>query len=316
MGHGVSNVRQDDPEQQTEEVMFDCPEPFVIGDPGRSYSEIGGGKPFRQGMPADSVCDAFDHEGWSLRAASVRGLMHRHDGAPRQDAYAVRYAPDLDRLAVSVCDGVGSAPESHVASDVAANFLVDRALVVETVTDVDWWTEAFTAASDRIATAAQEAEVPGPSPARVREVMATTAVLMVVDKVSAGGPWTVRYAGVGDSSLWLTDVSTDDDTAWVPILGGKEPQDGITTNRTSALPFLETAKIRPEQFVMLPGQLVLMCTDGVGDAFGAGAGEVPHTLRRSWLHPPTALNFAAHVSFGRRRLLDDRTGVALWAPAR
>ncbi|MCK8672241.1 protein phosphatase 2C domain-containing protein [Rhodococcus sp. HM1] len=312
----MSEVLHDDPEQQDGDVEFDHPEPYTIGDPGRSYSEIGGGKPFPSAMPPDSVCDAFDHQGWALRAASVRGLMHRSDGSPRQDAYAVRYSPDKDRLVVAVCDGVGSAPESHVASDMAANFLVDRAVDAGTLINDDWWTEVFHDASDALAAAARNAGASDPSPAGVRQVMATTAILAAVDNVSVAGPWTVQYAGVGDSSLWLTDVSTDEDTSWIPILGGKHTGDGIATNRTSALPVYEKTCVQPEQFILLEGQLLLVCTDGVGDAFGSGMGEVAQTLRRSWMNPPTALNFAAQVSFGRRRLLDDRTGVALWAPTR
>ncbi|WP_139278868.1 protein phosphatase 2C domain-containing protein [Rhodococcus ruber] len=311
----MSEVLRGDLEQQGT-LDVEHPEPYTVGDPGRAYTELGGGMPFRTAMPPDSMCDAFDCFGWSLRAASVRGLMHRSDGSPRQDAYAVRYSPETDRFAVAVCDGVGSAPQSHIAAEAAANCLVDRAIDAATSSDDDGWTETFQAASEAVTVAAENLGVSDSSVAGVREVMATTAILVVVDRVSASGSWTVRYAGIGDSSLWLTDVSTDDETAWIPVLGGKAAAEDIATNRTSALPLRDRTSVRPGQFTLLEGQLLLACTDGVGDAFGAGDGEVARTLKRSWMKPPTALNFAAQVSFGRRRLLDDRTGVALWAPTR
>ncbi len=295
-------------------IDLEHPEPYTVGDPGRAYTELGGGVPFRSVMPSDSMCDAFDCFGWSLRAASVRGLMHRSDGSPRQDAYAVRYSPDTDRFAVAVCDGVGSAPQSHVAAEVAANCLVDRAMDGATASDDEWWTETFQVASEAVTVAAEKLGVSDASAAGVRGVMATTAILIVVDEVSVSRSWTVRYAGIGDSSLWLTDVTTDNETAWIPVLGGKAAAEDVATNRTSALPLRDSTPVRPGQFTMLEGQLLLACTDGVGDAFGAGDGEVARALKQSWMKPPTALNFAAQVSFGRRRLLDDRTGVALWAP--
>lgn len=315
MGHGVSDVLPGDSDQHgTVEVEY--PEPYTVGDPGRAYTELGGGMPFRGVMPPDSMCDAFDCFGWSLRAASVRGLMHRSDGSPRQDAYAVRYSPEADRFAIAVCDGVGSAPQSHVAAEAAANCLVDRAIDGAMSSDDAWWTETFYGASEAVTVAAENLGVSDSSAAGVREVMATTAILVVVDQVSVSGPWTVHYAGIGDSSLWLTDVSTDDETAWIPVLGGKAAAEDVATNRTSALPLRDRTSVRPGQFTLLQGQLLLACTDGVGDAFGAGDGEVPRALKQSWMKSPTALNFAAQVSFGRRRLLDDRTGVALWAPTR
>lgn len=295
-------------------VGIESPEPYTVGDPGRAYTELGGGVPFRSMMPPDSMCDAFDCFGWSLRAASARGLMHRSDGSPRQDAYAVRYSSDTDRFAVAVCDGVGSAPQSHVAAEAAANRLVDRAMDGAMSCDDEWWTETFQVASEAVTVAAQTLGMSDASAAGVREVMATTAILVVVDKVSGFGSWTVRYAGIGDSSLWLTDVSTDDDTAWIPVLGGKAAPEDVATNRTSALPLRDSTPVRPGQFTLLERQLLLACTDGVGDAFGAGDGEVARALKQSWMKPPSGLNFAAQVSFGRRRLLDDRTGVALWTP--
>ena len=55
-----------------------------------------------------------------IRAASVRGLLHRHQSTPRQDAYAVRADPPVAWTAAAVCDGLGSLPRSELAAHTAA----------------------------------------------------------------------------------------------------------------------------------------------------------------------------------------------------
>ena len=56
--------------------------PFAIGDPGRAASELPAGPP---GMPigqADAELSAAALPGMIIRAASVRGLLHRFNGTP------------------------------------------------------------------------------------------------------------------------------------------------------------------------------------------------------------------------------------------
>ena len=293
------------------------PEPFVVGDAGRAYLEIVGGAPFSTAMPSDAVCDGFDFEGWALRAASVRGLSHRHAGTARQDAYAVRYAAETDRLVLIVCDGVGSGVSSHIAADVASTFLADELIDCDLGDDPNLWTGIFADASAAVCVRARQ--VLGRSDAEiddVRAVMATTAVAVVVSAVTQPGPWEVCYAAVGDSSLWTARHHASDEAfeGWTPILGGKINDGEFASNRTSALPLWVDSPVRSEHFELDGEMLLLLCTDGVGDAFLGGAGPVAIELGSAWSSPPTPLNFAAHVSFGRRSLLDDRTGIALWSP--
>ena len=149
------------------------------------------------------MCDGFDFGGWSLRAASVRGLTHRYASQPRQDAYALRYSAGRQRLVIAVCDGVGGAPESHRAAEITAGCLADR--FVDREDDDDDWTAAFTLASDAVLSAAAEFERIERSVDAARAVMATTATLVVIDGVGAAGTWTVRAASVGDSAVWIAD---------------------------------------------------------------------------------------------------------------
>lgn len=308
-----------DPEKEPVLPCEKLPEPFVVGEAGRSYREISGGAPFPTAMPSDAVCDGFDFDGWALRAASVRGLSHRHAGTARQDAYAVRYSAEMDRLVLIVCDGVGSGELSQIAADVASTYIADELIDCDLVDDPDVWTGIFADASAAICVRARE--VLGRSDAEiddVRAVMATTAVAVVVSGVSGPGPWEVSQAAVGDSSLWTARHPTSDEAfaGWTPILGGKGNDGEFASNRTSALPLRVDSAVISEYFELDADMLLLLCTDGVGDAFLGGAGPVALELGSAWSSPPTPLNFAAHVSFGRRGLLDDRTGIALWSPAR
>jgi hypothetical protein len=61
-----------------------------------------------------------------------------------------------------------------------------------------------------------------------------------------------------------------------------------------------------------PQDVLVLMTDGVGDALGDGTGPVGDFLAERWRVPPTNLEFAAHVDFQRNTFDDDRTVVALW----
>lgn len=292
-------------------------EPCSIGDPGRAYAETKFGAPGTARMPSETVCDAFDWAGWSVRAASVRGLSHRHFSEPRQDAYAIRSSSDGDRLVLVVCDGVGSAELSHEASRCAADRLADTVLAAESA-DEDFWSETFFVASDEIVDLSRRlSNKPIETPADARRVMATTAHVVVLDGLSRPGPWTGVSASVGDSTAWhataLEGIAFD---SFRQINASRQRDDQqLASTSTSSLPIVDTRSINIEQVELSAGQLLLVCSDGVSDAFVGGAGQVPLTLGEWWAEPPTAINFAAHVGYGRRTHTDDRTCIALWAPA-
>lgn len=291
------------------------PEPFVIGEPGRSYFEIGGGAPPIVATPHDSACDGYDFDGWHVRAASVRGLSHRYSGTPRQDSYAIRFCPEAGRLVIVVCDGVGSGRLSHVAAEIVSEQIADA--VVGTDHRGDDWTRLFETASMAVLRAA--APLMGEIECTVdtaRSVMASTATVVELSGLNTPGPWELRTATVGDSAAWVSDLDEPGIGfgPWRPVSGGRvDSGDGPATTVTSALPIRPGTQVEAVRGRLEPGQLLLVCTDGVGDAFGAGTGQVATALGAEWVTPPTPINFAAHVGFGRRSHVDDRTGVAVWA---
>lgn len=291
------------------------PEPFTIGDPGKAYGQTKWAAPDVESMPSDTECDGFAVDGWSIRAASVRGLMHRQFAEPRQDAYVVRWSPELDWLVVVVCDGVSSLRLSHRAARAAADSLADEVLSAGARDDIDW-ASIFDVVSTRVideARAAGSAEVRSASEAR--ETMATTATVLVVVGLKGPGPWYGMSASVGDTTTWI--ASSDPTSAFGPWseVNGIEIDGGtLTRNSTSALPLTNPNVIRAAPIVVNPRQLLIVTTDGVSDAFVGGRGQVAIELGREWSEPPSPINFAAQVGYGRRTHTDDRTCVALWSP--
>ena len=67
---------------------------FSIGDPGRAALEVPDGAPPARIGPADAELSAASLPGMLIRAATCRGLMHRANGTPRQDAFALGYQPE------------------------------------------------------------------------------------------------------------------------------------------------------------------------------------------------------------------------------
>ena len=55
----------------------------------------------------------------TVRGVSQRGHLHRYNGAPRQDDFAVHQLPD-GRVIALVADGVSGAPQSHIGASTVA----------------------------------------------------------------------------------------------------------------------------------------------------------------------------------------------------
>ena len=301
----------------SDETRGVVPEPFTIGDPGRAYAETRSGAPSDGASPSDTVCDAFDWAGWSVRAASVRGLSHRQFSEPRQDDFVIRYSRNLDRLVLVVCDGVGSAALSHKAASLAADRLAASVVVAESI-DEEYLSEAFHLASDAIVDLARSLSSGHVEDAHdARREMATTSHVVVLEGLSQPGSWSGVSASVGDSTAWQASALQGASFDSFHQINAPAHPDGhqLASTSTSSLPLVDAGSIKIEHVELGAGQLLLVCSDGVSDAFVGGAGQVPMTLGRLWATPPTAINFAAHVGYGRRTQTDDRTCIALWAPA-
>lgn len=267
------------------------PEPFAIGDPGRAASATPDGPPPAEVGPPDFAASSAALPGMRIRAASVRGIQHKAQHTPRQDAFALAQADD-SRAVVVVCDGVGSLSRSDYAAAVVSQRLAELAM-----SGVPWLA-AFETANAELAKVVAEWE------ARQLGSMATTAMALTVRRQD--GWWLGEAAWVGDSPLWHLRA----DGAWEPI--SEVPAEGGQGFHSSTVQPMPT----PDggcswcSFHVYGGSLFAM-SDGVGNPL-AWSAEVRDTLASWWETPPDVLTFAAQVGFARKSHIDDRTVVGIW----
>jgi hypothetical protein len=242
----------------------------------------------------DHVLAEYCTAGLEIRAASVRGLLHRHRDHPRQDSFAVAYEPVSDTTVVVVCDGVGSLARSQEA----AGFVTER-LPAAYWEHRDWDTAITEVNAELRELSQQAARDNDGSP-----VMATTVVAVAIERSGQGH--IVRIAQSDDSTAWRLAPGG----AWslgVPEPAGAEgvPDSGSVRGLPAAPP-----RIRHAEISLDDGALFVM-TDGVGLPLAVAA-EVRDTLAEWWSSPPTIFEFGRQVGFARKSHLDDRTVVGVW----
>ena len=274
---------------------------WAIGDPGRAAVELLAGAPVSEVGQADIEVSSAELPGMAVRAASVRGLMHRARGGPRQDALALakrsQEAAEHDLIAV-VCDGVGSLERSHEAANAVA-----RGLALEAAAGKEWPT-AFASVNDTVASLAERAlGEAGDGADASANGMATTAVAVVLRPDGDG--WSGELAWVGDSSCWHLDASG----SWTPLGGVAEETEAYHTGRVRPLPS-EDGQCETSSF-RVDGGAVFLLTDGVANPL-AWSEQVQATLAEWWSAPPDVLTFAGQVGFARKSHIDDRTAVGIW----
>lgn len=272
---------------------------FEIGVPGRAASELAAGRPTRFPDSADHELSECSVPGASVRAASVRGLMHRYREQPRQDRFSIVYDAPTTTLIVTVCDGVGQFALSQeaaafVALDAPRAFLAHR----------DWNVavkEVNERLKDHVATSASRSRIGElPADARMATTLAAAAICLDPDNRHASIAWT------DDSSGWQLV-----DGRWSNLTPDPDADDdsGIHTGRVKALPHA-SPRIRTEIHSVGGGPLFLM-TDGVGVPL-EGSEQVRDTLAEWWATPPDVFTFAQQVGFARKGHMDDRTVVGVW----
>jgi hypothetical protein len=270
---------------------------FAIGDPGRAATELGAGLPTRHPDSADHEMTESRVPGATVRAASMRGLMHRYRHQPRQDRFSVVYDEPTSTLVVTVCDGVGQFALSQeaaafVASDVPRAYLVHRD-----------WRSAVDEVNGRLATfVADTASRPHldepPATVRMATTLAAAAICLEPGNRYASIVWT------DDSSVW-----TLVDGCWESLTPDQDGSEEIHSGRVRALPHAHP-RITTAGHPVGDGPLFVM-TDGVGVPL-QGSGQVRDTLGRWWAAPPDVFTFARQVAFARRGHMDDRTVVGVW----
>lgn len=99
--------------------------PLVIGTP---VAEFEPRPPRFPGYRPDTAADGWSTEHVTVRAASVRGYQHRHEGTPRQDDFALAAHPGSGALVAAVADGVASAELAHLGATLVCRSAVDQLL--------------------------------------------------------------------------------------------------------------------------------------------------------------------------------------------
>jgi serine/threonine protein phosphatase PrpC len=266
-----------------------------------AYSSL----PFRP----DVVIDGWSTDAMTVRGVSQRGHLHRYNGAPRQDDFAVHQLPD-GRVIVLVADGVSGASQSHIgastATKQAAEWLYSN--LGHDVANTDWLALLKSAAWAITERAQTLLGLDAPDPVRAEEELATTLVCAVIEPT---GPRTLRayFTSAGDSVAWLLSAGQ-----FVEIVAGKTmPTAGVASSAVVGLPRLPP-EVTPVVVDIADNDVLLIATDGIGDPLGNGQGGVGNLFREVLTKPsaPSLIEFAHAVDFSRETFDDDRTLVAVW----
>ena len=270
-----------------------------IGVPGRAATELPAGRPAGSGDSADHELSASSFPGVEVRAASIRGLMHRYRQEPRQDRFSLFHRETSDTLIVSVCDGVGSLDLSHEAAAFVAHWMPHAYVLHED------WPKAIGEVNERLGQYAADTAGGAREGSEPHTYgMATTFVGVAV--ALSARPRTASIAWTDDSTVWLLD-----EDGWTKLTQDPAAAASGSLHHTSirALPHPEPRHHTIE--VPVDHGALFVMTDGVGVPL-EGAAEVRRTLAQWWAAPPDPFTFARQVGFARRSHMDDRTVVGIW----
>ncbi|MFE3193828.1 protein phosphatase 2C domain-containing protein [Nocardia sp. NPDC059240] len=284
--------------------------PIIIGDPTLEFEPRAIGYEYQRApYRPDTVIDGWSHGGFTIRAASMRGHLHRFNGAPRQDDLAIAIPDQRERLIVAVADGVSAAGQSHIGSTTAVRY-ASQWLVTEdagNLGDIAWRSLFESTAWKLNEVAVTTLSMPEVDAARAELALATTLTCAVCEP-NNDATLSVVIAGVGDSGAWLLSGGN-----FARVWGGKEASEaGLTSSAVSGLPQVPHT-VEPAELIVWPGDVLLIGTDGFGDPLGGGTGSVGGLFRDAFTgRIPSPLEFAHLLDFSRETFDDDRTLVAVW----
>ncbi|MBR7827932.1 protein phosphatase 2C domain-containing protein [Actinospica sp. MGRD01-02] len=275
----------------------------------RAISKFEPQPPIRTGLNrADTEFDGWSSPELTLRSASVRGYLHRHNGKPRQDAVETAYHPRTRTVVFAVADGVSSAPRAELGAVVACQAFVANLIHQLDLGQVIEWQQAVDSTVDALLV--EGSRLPGVTagdPSQIERQLATTLVAGTIWPTDDGMLLTVLQ--IGDSTAWILDRE-----GYHPLLASKnERPGGVVSNAVSPLPRRPQGPIAQARLNLTPGQVLLVGTDGFGDPLGDGDGLVGELFRHHLLPgPPPAVGLAHLLDFSRELFDDDRTLLALW----
>jgi hypothetical protein len=257
---------------------------------------------------ADTIIDAFATPSFVVRAASTRGYSHRAGRTPRQDDFAVAWHEGSGAVVVAVADGVSAAPLSHVGATLAVRQVIAGVLdALDADDEIDWHAVVSRAAWALVEHAQQRLGVDVTTEDAAAEAERIVATALIVAVVRADGADTsVATAVVGDCIAMTLGRGT-----FRHLIGGKATTGLTITSGVDCLPRIPSI-VKPSVFHCGHDEVVLIGTDGFGDALGDGDGHVGELFAGALASPPPPLRFAHVVDFSRETFDDDRTVVALW----
>lgn len=297
------------------------PAPPVVGDPG-SQQEVVAQLLSEPPGRADTVIDAGVVGALEVRASSVRGRSHRfavsgHPARTRQDEYCLQATADANWLVVVVADGVSQGRFSHVAATIAARrgcqLVTDLLDAGREPSELDWDGEIapklagyIVSEARRLAAATGEPDDAELSAREAARLMSSTAVIAVVGTSirESGIPYVVSVLA-GDSSAWVLA-----DGEWSSLTAIKNEGAEIASMEVRGLPLVGACSTTDG--ALTAGEVLVLMTDGLGDALGSGSGDVGEFFSNAWKRAPDPHAFAAQLDFFRRSFDDDRTAVAIW----
>lgn len=264
--------------------------PDTVGRPARAAEAAWKIDPYPD-FP-DSVLDEGRVGDLDVLACAVRGSKHRFEGASRQDS-AIACAAGPWALA-AVADGVGSVPDSHLASAAAV-----RTVAAELARRLEQ-PEADPAALGRAVFREVNRALEGLDGPRT-----TLTAAAVRTRPDAEGNYPFWVAAVGDSPAYA--IAGDE---LAPLFATEREDEFATT--TAALPSAEVkSSYRYRTGRLRPGQALMLASDGLGDLMIAE--ELRAYFAGRWRSAPSAADFMRHVQVRRKSFDDDRSAAVLWA---
>jgi serine/threonine protein phosphatase PrpC len=265
----------------------------------------GGGGP-------DSECDGWSTPALTLRSASLRGDKHRYYGRPRQDFTCAAVHEATGTVVFTVADGLSGAESSEIGAADACRAAVQAILAQLDEGHLNFGAVATHAAGALEWRAAHLLQVPElPDLARVESLLATTLVAGVARPEPDGVA--VSLFRIGDSCAWILDQAP---ARFHPLFASKTGSGhAVVSNAVTALPRIPQP-VEEVSGTLVPGQVLLVGTDGFGDPLGDGDGQVGALFARHLAAPPAPLWLAHVLDFSRETFDDDRTLLALWPRTR
>ena len=285
------------------QIVVGAPSPSVEPSPtAAQYRSV----PFRP----DVALDGWSTDTVTVRGVSQRGHLHRYNGAPRQDDFAVHHLPD-GRVVVLVADGVSQSPQSHLGASIAVKQAADwiRSNLGPDTADLDW--------SALIKNTAYALNASAQTAVRARRTRPSARRAGTRDDTGVRNHRThqpPRCAARPPRGSRRFERLGAHGGEFIEVLGGKTTLDGgVASSAVSALPRVPT-QLAPTVFDFLGDAVLLIGTDGIGDPLGTGHGSVGDLFRDLLArpYPPSLIEFAHAVDFSRETFDDDRTLIAMW----